>query len=229
MRALRARTRVRGDGRVPRRRRAAGHTSGARRLPEPGMSVKDTGIAEPVRPEVTWLCLATASTSRSRQRPAMPSTPGDSECGAVQVRRRSGSALARSGSDTGETRSRRRVRTWAPDDFIRAWRNACGPWSRASSARTRWRAWPLRWCARERSSRAGSASGTSAPAHRSHPRRCSTWHRCPSRSSRPRSCRWRPPGTPATPGSIWMLRSSTGCRSSRWPTVGNGRSQPGVC
>ncbi len=38
----------------------------------------------------------------------------------------------------------------------------------------------------------GSASATSAPVRRSHPRRCSTWRRSPSPSSRPRSCRWRP-------------------------------------
>ena len=29
--------------------------------------------------------------------------------------------------------------------------------------------------------------------------------------------------------SIWMLRSPNGCLSSRWPTVGQRRSQPGVC
>ena len=69
--------------------------------------------------------------------------------------------------------------------FEGAWRKACGPWSRPSSARTPWPAWPWRWCATRRSSRAGSASATSAAARRSHPRRCSTWPRCPSPSSRP--------------------------------------------
>ena len=73
----------------------------------------------------------------------------------------------------------------------------------------------------------GSASVTSAAVRRSHPRRCSTWRRCPSPSSRPRSCRWRPLGTPASRCSTWMLRSSNGCPSSRWPTVGQGRSRPG--
>ena len=71
----------------------------------------------------------------------------------------------------------------------------------------RWPAWPSRWCATARSSRVASASVTSAPARRSPPRRCSTWPRCPSRSSRPRSCRSRPLGTPASRCSTSMPRS----------------------
>ena len=77
--------------------------------------------------------------------------------------------------------------------FRKAWSRACGRWS-SPSRLPGWQAWPLRCCARARSSRAGSASATSAPAQPVTPRRCSTWRRCPSPSSRPRSCRWRSPG-----------------------------------